>query len=908
MKNARPEERIARRALAALVIAACLASTSLAAAGASIALVTSVQRRQEPSLIEARDYLRRGWVLKAIDELERLARRWPMSVAVRIELGRAEERQGRFDRAVAAYEQALTLVPDEPTALERLGTLYSWKKETWPRATELLATLVRVSPDTPSRRRLADILSWSGRNADAEREYRELITRRGRDASVLLDLAKVVVWQQRGAEALPLFEEARLLGAALDETSRYAEALALLQTERFDEAERAYARLVAEFPANTKYRDELALARRERAAEPERRAGRILEAARARFRAGDHEAALRGFEEALAIREDQGVRLEYADLLASLESRRADALVVLEAMRPRTREIERRRARLLASMPDRREDALVLYESLDAVSSSDPELRAELIALLTWMDLTISRAPIAQALVDRWPEEAGALRVSLARYYLDGPFVHHLTQRDPARAAAILEPALSSGAIDPTGRSLLARAYLGLDRDRDALAVLEPLRMRTGTSAEVEELLGWIELRAGNTAAALERFDVAALADPSAEGPRIGRANALLHDDRPIHALASVRGLTSRSADAVRARAEARANELAAVSLLDRWFDDHAAVLVSGTVRSGEEAATPVTDGERVVGSATVLRAELSGAIDTSDRTRVFGRAALVRYDGDELGGLTGVEGAVGTKFIASDSLRLAGEVGATAAGEITFLARVEGRPSNRVRAFAGVSRTPIAESLLGYAGIVDPRSGQRVGPVMALGAGAGLTLAFDRRTDVRLSGRVDRLLGDSIPSNTRGELVLNVGRDMARDFGLFRRLTYVRPSLQVVALAFGRDVSTVRLSRLDGAPLFVRGYFSPKTFLAPGARIDLGLGTAEGPFRFEAGAGLAAQISRGERSRFFEPRTSVGFDVSTRLAYLLGDHVALVGDYAFSNSGVVFREHRMAFGLVVDF
>ena len=103
------------------------------------------------------------------------------------------------------------------------------------------------------------------------------------------------------------------------------------------------------------------------------------------------------------------------------------------------------------------------------------------------------------------------------------------------------------------------------------------------------------------------------------------------------------------------------------------------------------------------------------------------------------------------------------------------------------------------------------------------------------------------------------------------------------------------------------GNPLLVRGYFSPRTFIAPGVRADFGYRSPDERLSLRGGLGLSAHLARGDESRFFRPQTSLGVDFTLNLRYALTRHFALTDSYTYTSSGASYNSNRFTFGLVFD-
>ncbi len=84
-----------------------------------------------------------------------------------LQLGSAYEKGGKWSQAKAAFEQAITLSPDQAVALNYYGYAMIERGEDLPRAVTMLEKAHSLAPDQPS---IADSLAWAYfRSGDAER-------------------------------------------------------------------------------------------------------------------------------------------------------------------------------------------------------------------------------------------------------------------------------------------------------------------------------------------------------------------------------------------------------------------------------------------------------------------------------------------------------------------------------------------------------------------------------------------------------------------------------------------------------------------------------------------------------------------------------------------------------------------
>lgn len=861
----------------------------------SNALAQDTTPTDNSKLREAQTYLEKGWALKAIEAFQKILRQEPDNLDATLGLAMAEEKQGRLERAIAPYEAALKLDPKEITALTRLGYLYSLKKDTWPLAIDRLSEALTLKPnDQASRRLLGDIYAWNGRFAEAEKNYLMLLANGVEDTLLQLSLAQVMTWQERGTEALPLFAKARLK-VKLDETSRYAEALATFQAKKYDEAEKAYLALINDFPTKSKlYREDLEKLKIAQADLARQELEDILTDARSNFKKGNYPEAFAGFEKVLAARDDIQVRLEYSDLLSSQPESREKALAELALIEPVTKEIEIKRANLLTIIPEKREEAFNLLIKLHGQYTEDLEIEQQLTNLLSWIEYNDIKALFASELLAHSPSATG-LRPPLIRYYMK-------TERF-AQAIPLLEAEIKENDTSVANRLYLADASAELGRPFDERINLEAVLRLDPNNAQANERLGWITLEEDRKPEkALKKFKIASQANSTAKSPRLGQANALLALNRPLEAEDRLREI-GISTDAAVDDANLRVQKSLAALNVDKSLR----VSVTNSIRSGSEANDVSTRSKRVNPlSTSFIQYEASTRINSNIGLDL--KAKAVNLDANQLGNVSGVEGEILVKLLPRDSIQLSLGAGATVTGRPTFITRIDLQSGIRKRLYIQASHTPLTESFLSYVGIPDKETNRTVGRVMATSIGGGISLPVGKDMDFSFSTKFDRLTGKALPSNLRREFQFNLSRELKNDTALLNRFDYFRPSINILYFDFEKDLNTIKLTPTGiGEPLLLRGYFSPSSFSAPGVRLDFGLHALNERLNIVGGLGVAPQFSRGNRSQFFTPGTEIGFNTSVVGRYNFTDRFIGTLSYNFSNTGSVFRESRISLGLSIN-
>jgi len=166
----------------------------------------------------------------------------------------------------------------------------------------------------------------------------------------------------------------------------------------------------------------------------------------------------------------------------------------------------------------------------------------------------------------------------------------------------------------------------------------------------------------------------------------------------------------------------------------------------------------------------------------------------------------TGVAGAVGF-----ESGSVQAEVGITPSGmgktKVTFHAGVSPKIGNNARVKAYVERQPVTDSVVSYAGTVDPVSGERWGQVMRTGGGAGFTYD-DNGNGFYAEARYNRYRGENVRDNHNFEA----------NAGGYLRLTSTEHS-RVTA---GLNVNYQKYGNSQNYFTFGQGgYFSPQDFVS---------------------------------------------------------------------------------------
>jgi tetratricopeptide (TPR) repeat protein len=155
-------------------------------------------------------------------------------------LGDAYGTKGDDNRALAAYEAALKIQPNDPETL-RAASLLCLKHELSTRALPLLERYVKLQPkDAEARADLGAVYAGTGQFDKAEGQFRLALTSNPESPAAVLGLGALELKTSRTEQALPLLSKAAklapdaakplyLLGSAYNRLGRYREAAAVLE-------------------------------------------------------------------------------------------------------------------------------------------------------------------------------------------------------------------------------------------------------------------------------------------------------------------------------------------------------------------------------------------------------------------------------------------------------------------------------------------------------------------------------------------------------------------------------------------------------------------------------------------------------------------------------------------------------
>jgi choline-sulfatase len=200
---------------------------------------------------------------EAIETMRGVIAEDPAIIDAHVTLGNWLRRTGDTQAAIAAFQAALAIKPDNELALNNLAHTYRGLGQN-EAALEGYRSVTRLDPRNPqSWYQLATLYLDLGRVAEAERTFREALEHNPKMGAALNSLGAIAWSRGEVAEAERLVRQ----GLALEpdvRTGRFNLARILEQRGRGDEAEQLYRDELATYPDNGKARFNLAQLLRER--------------------------------------------------------------------------------------------------------------------------------------------------------------------------------------------------------------------------------------------------------------------------------------------------------------------------------------------------------------------------------------------------------------------------------------------------------------------------------------------------------------------------------------------------------------------------------------------------------------------------------------------------------------------
>lgn len=174
--------------------------------------------------------LDQGLVNQAIEVFEQAVQAYPRSVEAQLGLAIAYRRAGRIDQAFQAYEQVLTIDPNNRLALSSLGILGGFRPEWQERGIEALTQLLELEPNnTEARSQRALLYGYQGRFTAAIADY-EIVLRANPTPEALVGAAQVYAYNGDYERSLDLFNRYQDSGGQISGGAVTAYAVALRET------------------------------------------------------------------------------------------------------------------------------------------------------------------------------------------------------------------------------------------------------------------------------------------------------------------------------------------------------------------------------------------------------------------------------------------------------------------------------------------------------------------------------------------------------------------------------------------------------------------------------------------------------------------------------------------------------
>lgn len=342
---------------------------------------------QSTPLQSGYDYLERGWVDDAIREFQQAVRQQPQAVEAQLGLAIAYQQAGQDAEAWQAYQQVLTLDPQNRRALTAIGTLGGYRPAWQSPGIAALTTLLALEPqNTEARAQRALLLGYQGQFAAAIADYEILLAARPAPPTVMA-AAQIYTYSGNDRQGLTLFEQYLQSGQPLTDAAAIAYAQTLSAANRSDEAIALLHRRLAASSDSVELRAALATAYasngqiepalatlaplRDRPEATLPRARALSQIGRQTANQELYQAAIALYRQALTATPDpsEGLLIEVADVLSEAPAHQAEALRLYDQVLARS-----------PAQPATQTKRLILAHQLGELATAT--LTAELLKLL----------------------------------------------------------------------------------------------------------------------------------------------------------------------------------------------------------------------------------------------------------------------------------------------------------------------------------------------------------------------------------------------------------------------------------------------------------------------------------------------------------------------------------------------
>ena len=449
-----------------------------------------------------------------LQAMQRLGPREPSTAYVQ---GLVHYQESRYAEAQSAFEEALSRAPNFQPAVFFLGASH-FAQQRWAQAEHHLERFLRAHPESDEAARLlAAVRLQQGDPGRAEDLLSPVLGRNPDDVLALNLMGNLYL--ARGEHVGGIGHLRRLVSIQPDDpAARAALAAGLLRAGERDEGLREFAAAIEQAPD-----------------QHEMKAAYIVEL----IRDEEYDAALEAIarlQEALPYN-PLPYNLRAAAYIGQEDLGRArEALAQALEIAPGDPTVSFNLAQLELQSGDRAEARRVYQRSLQenpghaGISLRLSQLEAE------DGNLDAMRRVLEES-IERNPEEL-APRLVLGRY--------HLSQNEPRRALALLEPVRQSAADDLQMLDLLARAQIAADRNTEAVITLRTLAQRAPESADARVRLGSGFEQAGSSREAREQYQRALEIEPTHGEALQSLATLELREGRPDEALTLARRMQAQ--------------------------------------------------------------------------------------------------------------------------------------------------------------------------------------------------------------------------------------------------------------------------------------------------------------------------------------------------------------------------
>ncbi len=164
-------------------------------------------------------------------------------------LGFAYQELGQTDKAIATFEQARSLSPDDPAVASYLAEANLAAKR-YDAALSVAKAALQDNPDDQRLIRLeAQALRHTGQPAEAAARLEDALKKHGDDPTAYIALAQMYTDTGRGADAIRVLNDAQTRFPE-DDTVLFEVGATYDRLKRFDDAEAAFKQLIARDPQN----------------------------------------------------------------------------------------------------------------------------------------------------------------------------------------------------------------------------------------------------------------------------------------------------------------------------------------------------------------------------------------------------------------------------------------------------------------------------------------------------------------------------------------------------------------------------------------------------------------------------------------------------------------------------------